>query len=375
MNERTKNRINTRSVLKVINAVAVSLVILTFCITLLSAAYVNEWGYFSDLVFDYIFLIFALVTSINIHEFGHLVFGKILGFCLISYSIGPFLWINENGKMRFSVRKNKGYGGQCSMMPPEQNLSDYQYGLYYAGGIIFNMLSACTLAILYMFMPNASRMTELFFVNAMSFWMILALLNLLPLILGSSPTDGKLIRCLMFNEPYAEKLKSVNSISTALSSGYSPKNIPMTYMPDTEKPDTLDMMLLLYNYFKALDSCNNASAISYAGMIEKNLHAFPNNALPSIYYEMCFAGCISADEAKAKYYFNKAGKILRNDNAINAFRVRAYYEYYINNNSREALMNCENAFKVADKFPSKGQAMMEKGLVEKLILDINTNYS
>ncbi|MGB4176981.1 MAG: hypothetical protein WBK53_02990, partial [Halanaerobiales bacterium] len=49
-----------------------------------------------------IYIMLALFININIHELGHLVFGKLAGYKLISYRFSIFTWNNENGKMKLS---------------------------------------------------------------------------------------------------------------------------------------------------------------------------------------------------------------------------------------------------------------------------------
>ena len=73
-----------------------------------------------------------------------------------------------------------------------------------------------------------------------------------------------------------------------------------------------------------------------------------------------------SNEDKAKAYYLKGGKILQGDKDIIGLRVKAYYKYYINKNIESASTLCESALLVADKFPIKGQGLMERDLVNKL---------
>ncbi|MGB4492251.1 MAG: hypothetical protein WBI32_05255, partial [Halanaerobiales bacterium] len=57
----------------------------------------------------YIYILLALFININIHEFGHFVFGKLAGYKLISYRFSIFTWNYENGKMKFSLQFNQAY--------------------------------------------------------------------------------------------------------------------------------------------------------------------------------------------------------------------------------------------------------------------------
>lgn len=92
---------------------------------------------------------------INIHEFGHFVYGKLYGYKLLTYQIGFFSWSKENDKIKFSIIRNKGYSGLCSMIPPEKELPNYKDVLFYAGGIIFNVIiGAIFIIFAFIFLQN-----------------------------------------------------------------------------------------------------------------------------------------------------------------------------------------------------------------------------
>lgn len=52
---------------------------------------------------------------------------------------------------------------------------------------------------------------------------------------------------------------------------------------------------------------------------------------------------------------------------LNSLRIKSYYEYYVNQNIEKACEYAEKALKVADKFPIKGQAIIEVELVKDLL--------
>ena len=75
-----------------------------------------------------------------IHEAGHLVFGLATGYKFLSYRIGSFTFIKEEGRIKVKRYVLPGTGGQCLMSPPPYS-SSMPYVLYNAGGAIFNFLS------------------------------------------------------------------------------------------------------------------------------------------------------------------------------------------------------------------------------------------
>lgn len=321
----------------------------------------------TGLILFVLFMFISFFLHINIHEFGHFIFGKISGYRLISYRVSIFTWNNQNGKMKFSIIKNKGYSGLCAMIPPEKKVPIYKQMLFYSGGILFNILSGVIfISILYVY-PNLEQSPKLFFATLGGIGLLLGTINLVPFVTQNNPTDGKIIWSLILRKPFANELMEINKMSSQLSAGIRPRDIQISASIDSDNPQAFDMTIILFSYFKALDLNNLEDMIHYIDLLEENIEVFPHQALPSLYYELCYIACICGDVDKAKAYYEKGGKILQNDKDINGLRVKAYYEYYINKDLKAVAMFCENALMVADRFPIKGQGLMEKDLIKNLI--------
>jgi len=366
MSKKPQSKKEKHSVLKVTNTVAISILVLSFLAILFRSIILHDWSNFFSLLLDYLFIGLAVMLCINIHEFGHFVLGKFLGYQLVSYRILFLTWTKVNGEIKFSVRENKGFGGACAMMPPDNNLPGWKHGLYYAGGMIFNILSALIFIIPNAILQHPFGLTSSFSRSFILISLLLGAFNLLPLTAGGRPSDGKMVWGFLLKKPYAEKYLGNNKIVNQLSKGSRPNSIQMPAAVNTEKPDKHDMTLLLHRYFQALDSDDETEAIDYANSFEKNLRAFPWHLRTAVNYELCFIGCITEDKTKAELYYNKARKTLEKDTDADGLRVKAYYEYYVNHNSTAALQLCESVADVCDKCPMEGQAMMEKDLAEKL---------
>ncbi len=309
----------------------------------------------------------AFFININIHEFGHYIFGKTLGYRLLSYRISIFSWNNENSKMTFSIIRNKGYGGLCAMLPPEQRLPNYQYALFFAGGLILNLHIGVLFMLLPLILSLPTLLANLATITGATA-LLLALLNFTPFSSGNNPTDGKILWSLFFKKPFARKLMEQHELVSQLSAGIRPRDIKMPQPPSGDNLELIDLALVLYLYFKAVDTPSPDEEISsLAGVLESNLAAFPAHILPPIYYELCYVNCIMNNPEKARDCYHKAGKILQADKDINGLRVKAYYEYFVNNNPQAAFSLCQQGLSVADKFPIKGQGVMEKELLLLLL--------
>ena|GEM_PF-487292 len=360
-----ENKPKTSLYFRILNT-GLTLIFLFMILILFSHAHsTGQWQVFHDLIIKFFFMFIGLILGIHIHELGHLLIGSRLNYKLISFSIGFLYVYKENNNLKLKIKKTH-FAGSCTMLPPQQKLTNFKYGLYYAGGILFNFSTVIIMLIPYLLLKhNYAKVSEYFFTILVASFLI-GLFNFLPMTVNNNPSDGKLIWSILLNNSFAEKLIETNYVTTQLSAGVHSKDVEIRYYPDIDRPDSFDMMILLYSYFKALGNNNLTGLIDYSKVLENNMHAFPKQNLPVLYYELCFVGCITNDNSKANYYYEKVRKTLRNDKDVNGMRVKAYYEYYSNGNTQAAMIYCEQALKVVDKFPIKGQSFMEKDLVERL---------
>jgi hypothetical protein len=325
---------------------------------------------FIDVLLFLAFIFIGGFIQINIHEFGHFIFGKVSGYSLISYRIGAFAWNNENGKMKFSIIKNKGYDGLCAMIPPEQALPVYKEILYYSGGILLNLLSGIIFIVISAVIPDIGAAASLFLIALGSVGIIFGLVNFIPFMSLNNPSDGKIIWSKALKNPFSEQLVKINKMSSQLSAGVRPGDMDLPAISNIEDPQPFDLTIMLFSYFKALDNDNKDDMQYYIGLLEENQNLFPHVALPSLMYELCYMACIAGDESRARAYFEKGGKILQKDKDINGLRVKAYYAYNINRDLLAAEALCKEALAVADKYPIKGQGLLEESLVKKLLVQI-----
>lgn len=180
-----------------------------------------------------------------------------------------------------------------------------------------------------------------------------------------------MIWSFLLKKPFAEKLLVLKRLISKLSAGIRPSNLEIPRF-NTDKLETFDLYFILYAYFQALDKNDADKIIYYAKLLEENIENFPTPSLPGLYYELCYVGCITMDMKKANNYYQQVGKILKKDKDINGCRVKAYYEYYVNQNYDAALELCYEGLDVVDNFPIKGQARMEEDMIKSLIYLIKT---
>ena len=132
----------------------------------------------------------AMLIQIVIHEAGHLVFGLSTGYRFNSFRIFSFMWLKENGKIRFKYMPVAGTGGQCLMNPPDLKDGRIPVMLYNFGGAILNLIASLVSVGLALLCPAWSfGMVFLLFLAVVG--IAFALINGLPLRAGPVNNDGR----------------------------------------------------------------------------------------------------------------------------------------------------------------------------------------
>lgn len=312
-------------------------------------------------------IIATFLFAINIHEFGHFIFGKILGYKLLSYRIGFLTWNYENGIMKFSIEKNRGYSGLCVMINPD-NISLKKQVLYYSGGIILNIISILVFTIFAIIITNFT--IKILFIVGLIITLIIVVYNLIPHTIANQPTDGKIIYSIVFKKPISQIILKITHIHALLVSGVRPKDIPYSEVNlDVQEEITIfEFLLIVQNYFTALDIEDTNMMKKYICIIENSINLIPSYTLSGVLHELIYYySVMNINNEKAVEYYGKTSKLLLKSKDINGLRVKCAYEFYINKDTQKALEYANNGLAVFDKYPIKGHALMEKNLIEKTL--------
>lgn len=346
--------------------------LICFILGLLLAVFDVDMSFLSayslaDYVAIFILFYIGVFLSVNLHELGHLLVGKLLGYKFLMFRAGVFSFQKENGKIRFSIIKNVGYGGLCAMMP-EEDSSLRDFAIYSLGGIFMNLLTGIGFILISFQMKEYSVVRMAIFLTGTTS-ILLAVVNALPFYSMNQPTDGMMFFSILRKSPMAERFYNSSLLTKKLSSGIRPRDLQLE--KDYEEiEDSHDMIKALYLYFQEMDQGNVESAEEYLQEVEKNLHKIPPYGLPPYYYEILYGALIKGDLEKAQRYYEKAGKILKKDQDINGLRVKAYYAYYAEKEPVKAMDLAKKGIAVMDHYPFKGQAVYEADVLKKLIREI-----
>ena len=189
----------------------------------------------------------AIFLEMAIHEMGHLVFGLLTGYKFVSYRVGSFTFIKEDGKLKIKKFTLPGTGGQCLMAPPEYTPT-MPYVLYNAGGAIFNFISS--LIFLLLFFPFSDiPFFSSFLLMAAFISFGLSAMNIIPLIYGN---DGSNIANIHKSEMERKAFWSQMKMAQLQSENIRLKDMPEEVFPVRSKEDVIGIMTSsAYAYYES----------------------------------------------------------------------------------------------------------------------------
>ena len=167
-------------------------------------------------------LVLAYFLQVVVHEGGHLVFGLLTGYRVLSFRIGRVLLVKLDGRWKLRAYHIPGTGGQCLMAPPAQENPPYR--LYHLGGGLANLVLA--LLALPALLLSPSPLLRVFAGALVLIGVWLAGTNLIPLKMGGLVNDGYNAKNLG-RDPLALWCISAQLwMNEALLEGYSVADMP-----------------------------------------------------------------------------------------------------------------------------------------------------
>lgn len=310
-----------------------------------------------------IFLVMALFLVINIHEFGHLVFGKAVGMTLLLYRIGFLEWKKVNGAFRLAIEKNKGYSGLCGMIPdPKKDIKNRQFLLYLSGGIIFNLLSA---ALGYYFINNTTGLVNLFLWLFTLLSLFLGLSNAIPFKTSTNMlSDGAyIIGLLKRDKVVMDRLQMIN-FSTEVLAGMAPSQLNFSKVAGNE-----DIHYDILKHLKALEELDLATLKKTTDVLERRIDGCDVLTLPTVKNELVVSYILLGDPEGVEKW-RETLTHLSKDKDANGYRVKAYLAYFDGDNQlARDYLNKGRA--VLNTYPSIGQQKVEAVLFDALAKNLN----
>lgn len=170
-------------------------------------------------------LLVILQLQIVIHEAGHLIAGLLSGYRFSSFRIGNFMWLKENGKLRFCRLFIAGTGGQCLMNPPDLVDGRLPFVFYNLGGVLLN-LATIPIGLVGMRYFEQKSFVSLFCLLMCMVGLAYAVMNGIPLNSGVINNDGCNVKELRKSEEALRAFWVQMKVAEQIARGIRLKDMP-----------------------------------------------------------------------------------------------------------------------------------------------------
>lgn len=207
-------------------------------------------------------ILLAFYLSIILHEGGHLIFGLLTGYGFSSFRIGSFMWIKQEGSIKFRRLTISGTGGQCLMTPPEEKNGKNPVVLYNLGGVIMNVIWSAILALVYFLIPNVIILSEILIIASV-LSLIIALTNGIPLAPGGMPNDGMNAYYLAGNKTSAISFLNQLRMNAELARGKRVSDMPAEWFAvpaDADMQNVHNASIAVFAISRTMESMDFAAA-------------------------------------------------------------------------------------------------------------------
>lgn len=167
----------------------------------------------------------ALFFHMIVHEAGHLVFGLITGYKFCSFRVASFMWLKENGKLKFKRLTLAGTGGQCLMTPPDMKDGKIPLVLYNLGGSFINIIIGALFLVGYLIFSDIPFLSPILLIFAVVGFMT-AMMNGIPMRMGTVDNDGYNAFALSRNKEAVEAFWVQLKVAEQSSKGVRLKDMP-----------------------------------------------------------------------------------------------------------------------------------------------------
>lgn len=364
-------------ILGVILGVLISAIAINFMGT-----YFKEEGILMEII--KVLIVFVLVLAsfliqIIIHESGHLVCGLLSGYTFVSFRIGSATIIRDEGKWKIKKFSIPGTGGQCLLMPPEEDEERVPFILYNLGGVIFNLVFGIMPILIVVFFNETAPWLKGFLLVFGGVGIISALLNGIPLKVTGIANDGSNVMSMIKDKEARKAFYSQLRFNGLLSMGVRPREMNIDDFKfqggDASSPLNTALILMEYNYY--LDKME----FEKGRELLNSLNPYLNNILGIYRYEIAcekiFLELVLNGESNlVQRLYNK--ELLKYINAckgmISKKRVEMSYELLFKRDINKARVIYEEGKALAKTYPIKGEIEMELMLMDYLN-NININQS
>lgn len=316
-----------------------------------------------------LFIAFTMVHVI-VHEAGHLLFGLLTGYGFVSFRLGSFTLVREQGRLKLKRYSMPGTLGQCLMAPPEITKGELPFQLYNYGGVILNIGTSLIIGSILFVVSDLPILLELMIGCYSIGGLLLGILNGFPIKSSGVANDGYNVKYIKQDPIARNSFYMQLYINEKQSLGQRLKDMPMDWflMPgESDLTNALNAYMKLLEYYRFLDLLNLEAARNSLEDLKPNLGKLPLGFQNLYQLELFFLTLVTGgSKIEAEGSLTKEAKLLLKlaKNDISIKRIAYTYQLLYLNDQKEAQKCYEAALKLAKVYPVIGEAEGQMMLIE-----------
>ncbi len=313
------------------------------------------------------------LLQIILHEAGHFLFGKLSGYTFVSFRVGNYTWIKEDGKYVIKKFKIPGTAGQCLMMPPETDENGNIFTLYHMGGVLVNLFFTLIGILLFVLSENPNVQAFGFILGLVAG--VTALSNGIPFKAGGVANDGYNVLLLKKDKIARRSTYIMLKVNGLLTQGIRMKEMPYEWFVLPEEADLSNSMnatirIMEGNWFFDKMQFEEAK-VCYETLLQKPEQLLEVHKM-ELECEMLFFELIGQQrkEVIEELYTKKLKSYVKTMSPFTLNKKRLQYALclYEKKSGWEAELEkiYEEALKVKDTYPVKAEAEGEMEVIDFL---------
>lgn len=318
------------------------------------------------------FLFLLLLLAIFVHELGHAVLGRLMGYSIQMVSAGPLLIINT-GKT-FKLKENRHwlyFSGMTVMAPKKIDSKKSKLVVSILGGPVFSFAS-CMLSFV------TWKLTSF------DYWLYFSILNFVIFSITAIPqtqsemNDGGYV-WLILNDTLDKTDVMLNQMITAEMFTYkAPKNwdenLVQLAQKRIQKKETTDSLYLLFLFYYKFDLFSLPNAVSFMEPWLKASTIKLNNELKSYFYGVLILyWFIYKDKHTSLQEFEYAYQFVKPGDFLSYHRSRIII-CYLKKNEKEMRKSIDNLTSYLKHFDNEGVAALENKMLQMVHEKIKKVY-
>lgn len=278
-----------------------------------------------------ILMFYSVYLHTFLHEFGHLLFGRVTGYSLIFFQAGNYRYEAKTKKVSKQDNSIPGMLGQCLMSPPKpKSYEQKPFFFYLAGGLLFNAITGILLYTGSFYLPGKWGF----------FSFILSIIPILFLFLNMIPvgyTDGKLIVEIKKSNLTKKLFFQQLEMASLLDQGRSFLEIPGYYYEEAETGRAKESFL--GEYIQICEYRRQLTKLDFS-MADQRLKDFLTH---TNYRTSAYAPLLMCEELFCDALFGRKDSARKKWEEIHKFpsirgyyaksiRIQAAYEFFVETN-------------------------------------------